>query len=344
MFSTLTWLDSQTTPEAVHAARHGVTINCPAGGTVVARFAANDPSVLRLTWNACDVQQQPIVRYDGKGRLRLPAQTFKPDFLEALHLGSAEVPMVRRQVDEAFPDNHYDTLYDAHLVGRVSLTRSSVIGGVYTGEFDYSVNGTVRERSTSAAVEPETIPFVQESIYTAAGVRVVGSVVHSESDTVVTEDLNVRRGTFALAYQTTYAPLFTTNSFTAYNWHVNRQLRVLDRTSAHSVSGRVDYRQFSPYTTSCGNGVYSFRTIVPIRYVDVSRYDARDQGQVVVNGSIRATFSLSAEPSSNPDWYTPMPGQPATQLVIKQGQTELLNTTSYYMGSTLYDIGRCPSI
>ena len=338
--NTLGLLRAQTTPEAA-AGRRGVTINCPASGTLRAHFPANNPNVLRLYWNNCVVPQNPAtitITYHGEARLRLPSQTFTPEYLEAMHLGDEIWPLVQSQADQDYPQDLNEQFHDVHLVGRLPLTRFRGVG-IFTGAFDYVLNGTVETNYVSAS-DPLIPPFSTQSFTDVHDLRASGSAVHSENDTVLDEVLTIHRGSYSLGYSSYDGPLVPDAAFTAYTWKVTRGIRVADRTSTHTVDGRVDY-QWPPFTGTCGNGVYSFRTVVPIRQADVFSWDARDQGEVVVNQSARATFSLTDEATTNPPWHTPRPGEPVTKVVIKQGKTQLLATTSYFIGSTLQDIGSC---
>ncbi len=337
--ATLKQLAAQTTTAAA-ATRAGSTVGCPFGGEIRARFPLANPQVLRLVWDNCVIYQSDgtTVRYHGEGRLRLPAQTFAPDHAEALHLGGELYPFIESNVHADTPNDLYEQKYDLAIVGHLPLTRFRGVG-IFTGSFDYVLNGTYGTRSVSV-FDPAYPPNIYETFNTADGIRAVGSVVHTEEDTVVTEDLALRRGSFEAYAQSEFVPLTREFAFTAYNWHVTRDLRVADRTSSHWVNGRVDFK-FPPFMGTCGDGVYSFRTIVPLRHADVFRGDARDQGTVVLNQSARLTLALTDEPTSNPSWYTPQPDDLITQALIKQGQTEVVNTSSHFIGSTLLDLGRC---
>jgi hypothetical protein len=337
--ATLKQLAAQTTPAAA-ATRSGSTAPCPFGGEIRARFPLANPQVLRLVWDNCVIYQSDgtTVTYHGEGRLRLPAQTFAPEHAEALHLGGELYPFIESNVYADTPGDLYEQKYDLAIVGRLPLTRFRGVG-IFTGAFDYALDGTFATRSVSV-FDPAFPPNVYETFNTADGIRAVGSVVHTEQDTVVTEDLTLRRGSFEAYAHSESFPMVRELAFTAYNWHVTRDLRVTERTSSHWVEGRVDFK-FPPFVGSCADGVYSFRTVVPIRYADVFSSAALDQGTVVLNQSARLTLALTDVPTSNPSWYTPQPGDLITQAVIKQGRTELANTSSYYIGSTLQDLGRC---
>jgi hypothetical protein len=296
--------------------------------------------VLRLVWDNCVIHQSEgfSVKYHGEGRLRMPTQTFAPEYVEALHLGGELYPFIESSQDAAFPGDTYEQSYDLAITGHLPLTRFRGVG-IFTGPFDYVLNGTVETRAVSGS-DPSIPPYTYQTFNTADGIRAVGSVVHTEQDTVVTEDLAVRRGSFEVFAQSDFVPLTREFAFTAYNWHVTRELRLTDRRSFQWVEGRVDYK-FQPFMGNCRDGVYSFRTIAPIRHADVFKGDARDQGTVVINQAARLTLALTDVPTSNPPWYTPQPGDLITQAVIKQGRTELLNTSSYFISSTLQDLGRC---
>lgn len=338
--TTLALLNAQTTPGAA-AGRKGVTVACPFGGTVHAKFAANNSTVLRLAWNDCVMRQDAdgyTTTYRGEGRLCLPAQTFTPEYAKSYHLGGELSSFTESNAEAAYPDNLFELVYDVSVVGRVPLTRFRGVG-IFTGEFDYSVNGTVESRSVTVPA-PGFPPFEYQTFYTADGIRAFGSTVHTEEDTVLTEHLTLRRGNFSVSFQNTNQPLTPEMSFTAYHWHVARDINGRTGTSSQWVDGRVDYR-FPPFMGSCRDGVYSFRTVAPIRHANVFEGDARDQGTVVLNQSAKLTLSLTSEPTSNPPWYTPQPDDLITQAVVKQGKTELLNTSSYFIGSTLRELGYC---
>jgi len=343
----LATLNSATTPQAVQNARRGITVACPASGTLTATLSRNGTHVLKVYWSACSRSiGQPV--YTGHSELKLPSDTFAPAALEKMRFGSAVEPFIETMVfvgeTETDPTIHSETLWDVQLAGTLPMTRFlNSPFGIFTGAFDYRMDATYEQTFDYTYTDPAAAPFTQTTFASATDYRVIGSTNHTNGNRVVHEKVNARRGSFSQAVETTYQPLQTFLAYDLINLDVYREFNAGDGitgTSTLTANGKIDY-EWPPYLNgSCGNGVYSFNTIVPIRQYDVFHIDGRDQGKVRLNQTAVATFALGDGPAL-PEWYTPQPNERPTAITVNMGTAGTFTHTSYFPTSSLQAVMRC---
>ena len=339
---TLGILAGATTPANVIAARRGATVACPAGGSVLAFLPRSGRRVLRVTWSACTyLNGSQRVQLDGAGEVELPANTFAPEYVTSLHLGTLGDSLISLTTVEYSPLQRTEAAYDLHVVGRVPLTRFRNVG-IFTGIYDMTIDGSVDYTYTSLTLDPDFPVIVSHYFRHADDFRVVGSTIHSEQDTVLTEDLTVRHGTAREIGTGAYSPPEADwPTISGQDFHVRRVLSVRDATSIVQQDG-LFYQHVSPFGT-CGDGWYSFRTLAPIRQYNVFRYDGRDAGQVVLNGA-KITFSTTNLPVEPPyDGYVVGADERAVQVTVDMGAAGTLEHASYLFGVTLGPLTPCPA-
>ena len=336
---TLGWIDAVTTPAAVMNSRGGVSVPCPLGGNVLARLAKTGKRALRVTWTGCaffDGSRNAV--FDGPGELVLPSDTFMPDQVKALHLGT---PGAHFKATYVFPDSPPGDItvsdFDLHVTGCIPLTRFLGVG-IFTGRFDVTIDGTFDNHFTySNPDDPTQPPFQSDYWQEAIAFRASGSTTHSEENTVLNEELTVHSGTYRQIGTAGKPPVETWATTSARNFHGRRVLRVRDSTSSVSSDGLLYVKNV--FASPCTDGWYSFRTRVPIRQYNVFRYDGKDAGDVSVNGA-RITFSLT-DPIPPPPWYTPGPDEKPTRVVVNMGPAGTFEHVSYLVGATIQDFTQC---
>lgn len=346
----LATLNSATTPQALLTARGGVTVACPGGGSINAKLSRNGTHVLKLYWSNCARFAGPgQSSYTGHSDLTLPSDTLTPLALQKMRFGSAVEPFVETNTffaeTETDPTIHAENRWDVQLVGTLPMTRFlNSPFGIFTGEFDYRMTASYEQTFAYTYTDPTWAPFVQTNYASAIDYKVNGSTSHTNGNRVVHEVINGRRGSFAQAVETSYQPLHTVHAYELINLDVYRMFNAGDGitgTSTLTANGKIDY-EWSPSRGTCGNGVYSFNTIVPIRQYDIFRIDGRDQGKVRINQTAVATFAMG-DPPAPPEWYTPRPDERPTAITVKMGTAGNFTHTSYFPTSTLQTLMDCAS-
>lgn len=336
---TLGWLDAATTPAAVKTSQGGVSVPCPLGGSVLARLAKAGKRVLRVTWTGCaffDGSRNTV--FDGPGELVLPSDTFTPDQVRAMHLGTPAAHFKASYVlADAPPGDTWVADFDLHVTGCIPFTRFLGVG-IFTGRFDVTINGTFDSHFSFTNPDDPTQPPLQSDYWQEAiAFRASGSTTHSEENTVLDEELTVHSGIYRQIGTAGKPPVETWATTSARNFHGRRVLRVRDSTSTVSADGLLYVKNVAG--TPCSDGWYSFRTRVPIRQYNVFRYDGRDAGNLWVNGA-RITFSL-ADPVPPPPWYTPGPDEKPTRVLVNMGPAGTFEHVSYLVGATIQDFSQC---
>ncbi|HEV7605828.1 MAG TPA: hypothetical protein VGO61_00700 [Steroidobacteraceae bacterium] len=343
----LTSLASSTTAQALLTARGGVTVPCPFGGTINAKLSRNDGHVLKIYWRDCvrlEGQSQPS--YTGHSDLTLPSDTLTPTGLEKMRFGSAAEPFIETgrfpAQTETDPTVVNTTSWDVQLVGTLPMTRFlNSPFGIFVGDFEYRLNASYEQTSRYTYANPDAAPFQQTNYVSAIDFRASGSTYHTDENRVLHEVINVQRGSFAMASESTYQPLQTVQAYELIKLDVNQVLDARNGISMLTADGKIDY-EWPPYlNATCGNGVYSFNTLIPIRQYDVFHVDGRDQGKVRINQTAVATFAQGNGPAP-PDWYTPIPNERPTTVSVKMGSAGTFTHTSYFPTSTLPEFMQCP--
>lgn len=337
---------SATTPEALLTARGGVTVACPGGGSINGKLSRNGSHVLKIYWSACARtagEGQPA--YTGHSDLTLPSDTLTPPALLKMRFGSAVEPFVESSTylpqSETDPTIVTTTDFDVLLVGTLPMTRFlNSPFGVFVGNFDYRLNATGEQTARYTYTAPGYANFQQTNYNSAIDFRLSGSTSHTDENRVLHEVLNGHRGSFAMAVESSYQALQTVRAYEVFNLDVYRVLDARNGTSSLTANGKIDYEWPSSLGT-CGNGVYSFNTVVPIRQYDIFHIDGRDQGKVRINQTAVATFAMGNAPAP-PEWYTPQPNERPTSVTVKMGSAGTFTHTSYFPTSTLQPLTVCP--
>jgi len=340
-------LASATTPEALLTVRGGVTVACPDGGSINARFSRDGSHVLKMWWNGCLLgtgQVQPS--YTGHSDLKLAADTLTPSELLRMRFGSADEPFV--QTNTYTPEVETDPIvtttdsFDVQVVGTLPMTRYlNLPSGLFIGNFDYRLDASSVQTLRYTYATPDTPPFLQTTYRTASGFRLSGSAAFTEENLLADQVLTAHRGSLTLAGESTYQPLQTIQAYEVANLALHLLFDGRHGISTLTANGKIDF-EWPSYVGACGNGVYSFNTLVPIRQYNVFYVQGRDQGKVRINQTAVATFANGDAPAL-PEWYTPQPGERPTAITVKMGTGDTFTHTSYQPGSTLQDVMRCPS-
>ncbi|HVF16480.1 MAG TPA: hypothetical protein VNA21_06195 [Steroidobacteraceae bacterium] len=330
-------LNGQTTVAALIATRGGIMIACDAGGSVKAKMANALPRVLHLTWTGCTT---PIFEeahtFNGTAVITLPADTFAPDSVDAIRLGSVQQPFVE-QFSRVFPE-FADTItisYAASLRGDISLTRTFGSVGQIIGASSYEVHG-YREEQISREF-PSALPETFGSRISAQKLMVVADIVTSEDRMLVDDDLQFLSGSI-LNTRMDPPPYGTTTQ--SYRLNGYRVRTITDWANYHNqlfVDGKVNITWNPFFGAGCVNGTYSFRTRAPMisQEINEARFAA---GELAVNGSVVARFFA-------PQNVPPRLPAPVNGMLINLRVTDVgsfnYDTASY--GQTLVAVGQCQS-
>lgn len=337
---TLGWFSAATTTTAVIAARQGVSVPCPQGGQVWAFVPKPVTGTVRLRWTGCAYQNgsQPT-RVDGAGEIKVPAETFTPDYLLALHFGTAGSDVVSSSTyseDPGTAERHMNV----HVIGRLPLTRFRNVG-IFTGPYDVTINGKVDSHYMSPGND-ESAAYDSWYYQHAENVRLIGSTTHAEADTVLDEQVTFRSGTFRQigVGAGTDIPESAWPSMTGQDLRVRRVLRALDGIATATMQGRV-HETRNPFNPGCDEGWFSFKTLVPVRIYDAFGTGGEDAGHVIVNGA-RITFKLTDGPAG-PSYYTPRPNERPTQVTVNMANGSTFEFKSYLVSATASEYVVCPA-
>jgi hypothetical protein len=338
-------LNTATTPEALLNARGGLTINCPGSGTINAKLARNGSHVLKIQWNACRRAENTIT-YTGASELKLPSDTFTPTSLARMQFGVPNQPFIELDVLQAEfetdPTIEIRTAWDVQVVGLLSMTRfQNLPYGMFTGAFDYRLNGGYTQTMSYTYTDPNYASFTQTNYVNGTDFRLIGSVSHTDEDRVLHEVLEARRGNWSNVVESTYQAPTTISAFVVSNFETSHLFDARNGVASRTVDGKIEY-EWPPYGPACGNGLYTFRTVVPVRQYDVFHVNGRDQGKVIVNRGAVVTFAKGVAPAP-PDWYTPRPDEQPTTVKVKMENGALFQHTSFFPESTLQTEAQCPA-
>jgi len=343
----LATLSSATTPASLLTARGGVTVTCPGGGFINAKLSRDGGHVLRMFWNACRLSAEATqYSYTGHNELTLPADTLTPPVLLKMRFGSAVEPFIEASTYppqlETDPTIVVTTNFDVQTAGSLPMTRYfNLPNGIFVGNFDYRLNGSSVQTLRYTYTDPNSAPFQQINYQTASDFRLSGSTGFTEENWLADQMLTAHRGSFTTAFETTYQPLQTLQAYETINLAVHLLFDGRHGISTLTADGKI-YFEWPPYVGTCGNGVYSFNTVVPIRQYNAFFVQGRDQGKVRINQTAVATFALGNAPAA-PEWYTPQPDERPTAITVKMGTAGTFTHTSYQPSSTLQDVMKCPA-
>jgi hypothetical protein len=315
-------LHAGTTPAS---AMQGVTLACPLSGTLTAKLSRLPLRRLSITWDDCAslVEDQTISSFDGKGELVLGANSFDPDFLLLLELGDADEKFVETWRSAESESGREERAFSLSAIGRVPLTQD---GGHYLGQFFYALDGDLDWRfldSDTAGAPPSS-----RLLHTAKNLVVRGSTTWLEAQQVLDEDLTIS-GATQVMHLAELAPSELRDRFSAQDFRVHRTSRP-DKPyfDTATVDGKIDYLWTPGGVQGCGDGRYSFRTLVPIVHGLNGSLQSFTQGKIVLNGAATATF-LAGDGPALPEWYTPGPDERPTLVRINMGAAGVYEHTSF---------------
>ena len=315
-------LGASTTPAA---AMQGVTLACPLSGTLTAKLSRLPLRRLSITWDDCAslIENQEILSYDGKGELVLGANSFDADFLLLLQLGNADEKFVETWRSTESDPGREERVFALGAIGRVPLTQDA---GRYLGQFFYALDGELEWRfiPSDAAGAPPGSRLLQ----TAKNLVVRGATTWLEAQQVLDEDLTISGSTQGMHFPG-LAPPELQDRFSAQDFRVHRTSRP-DKPyfDTVTVDGRIDYLWTPGGAQGCGDGRYSFRTLVPIVHGLNGSLQSFAQGKIVLNGAATATF-LPGDGPAPPEWYTPGPDERPTLVRIDMGSAGVYEHTSF---------------
>ena len=341
--SALKSLAAVTTPAALMASPRGISIPCPSGGNLLAKLPRTGPRVLDLTWTGCATTQDiSTTTYEGRGQLGLPGNTFTPTTLHLIRLGTATQDFTATNTDsESPPGSSFQRAFNLRIDGCVSMVRfQNNPFGIFVGDVNFTLNGFIVSTSTFPLGDPGAPLFVSSQTNTAENYVASGSTWHTDGDTVLHQTLTVLLGKAGLTSRD------SNQNFTdwgGFSWDGMRVSWVLDaRTGAstQTVDGKLT-RRWPPYVNgTCGDGLYRFRTLEPIRQTNMFRYNSRDAGKVVFNDGAVATFSVASS-ATEPSWYTPQPGELPTNVTVTMRNGQTFSHDSYFPSASLQDFQSC---
>lgn len=313
-------LGAGTTPAA---ARHGVTLACPLSGTLTAKLSPSSIRRLSITWNDCAslVENDAILSFDGKGELVLGANSFNPEFLLLLQLGDADVRFVETWRSSTSQSDWEERVFGLGAIGRIPLTQDD---GRYIGQFLYALDGVLEWRYLSSDAAAPTSRLLN----TAQNLLVRGATTWRDTHQVLDEDLTLS-GSARVLHFAGLSPPELQQRFSAQDFRVRRTLRP-DRPyfDTLTVDGKIDYLWTPGGVEGCGDGRYSFRTLVPIVHGQNGFLQSFEQGKIVLNGAATATFLVGDGPAP-PEWYVPGPDERPTLTRIEMGDAGVYEHTSF---------------
>jgi len=337
--NTLQLLSSLTTPAALAKAGSALTFNCPLAGNITARLPRNGPRLLRLSWTNCSISTSPgySLAYDGEGDFLLPANTFTPDALLGVRLGSSLRDFTQMQhFEEETPGSISRQSFNLSIAGRLPLTRN---GTLYIGSFTYVLNGRLDNHFELPNPDPALPPYVQDEYNNATNYTVVGATTVDTTNLTSEDQLTVLLGLGDFRVDANGVPTGLISSFRAEALRIRRTYDFHAANSTLTVDGKLDYHWPDSMGGTCGDGLYKFHTLTPIRQYNVFRFDARDVGQLTVNNAT-LSFSLT-DPPAVPEFYTPQPDERPGLATVDMGAAGTFTHASYQMSNTVQGFAHC---
>jgi len=300
-YETLRKLDAETTPADVLAAPAGLTFPCATSGTLRARLSSKLPRVLRLAWQSCQFDDINgfVLQRDGSIEVTLFEDTFAPHRVAAVKLGSRDADFTETRYivyDDQITDEKRS--WNIRLRGDIPMTRAFPPYGQYIGTFDFETTGF--ELYQSITELPGTgLPLIRsESSVTAENLRASGSLGYDASGNVMSSDLKLRWGDLRLA--SSQDGNGASHAFSPTNLHIQvREDWPAFRREARFDGAVAVQNPVGPYTTGCGDGIYTFKTAVPLAgpYNDSGQYES---GEFTVNKARVNFYSAATVPPSLP--------------------------------------------
>ncbi len=330
---TLKMVNAATTPAALVATPGGITVNCVVSGSFTAKMADQQPRVLRVRFNDCRTLTFGFERrFNGPVIITLPADTFQPQNVLSIRLGNASGEFLEQVRFETAEQNDDITLaFDMALRGDISMTRLFNCCE-WVGTSSFEMNGYFDNRTLTEA-PPGTPAVFRSSKVVAQPLSVVRTT--NTADGVDEDDTLYARG--SVSFDQIQPPPFGT--FTDVHrfrdYHVRRIIDFVTPTDTLSVDGRLEVT-WNPFVGfGCMNGLYAFKTRVPM-VADLNS-QAFTSGELVVNGDVVTKFYSAA--NTPPSLPTPVNGMLLSMRVRDVG-TFNYDTASWF--SALTAVGHCP--
>ena len=293
---TLRTINAATTPAAVISTPGGITINCNISGTLKVKMADTLPRVLHVRWNDCTVRVFGVERrLSGPMAITLPADTFRPDKLLAVRLGNASGEFLLQHRSET-PEQNSDTTEAFDIALRGDLAMGS-------GTSSFVMNGYYDQRSL-VEFPLGTPPAFFDYKVTAERLTVVRPRTFNDAGTLDDDDTRMVRG--SMSFEQTQPGFGTWTD--AYRFHDYRVHRITDFdafTQTLTVDGRIEIARGLFGGVGCSDGLYAFRTRVPM-FSSLEDPTRLESGDLVVNGSVVARFYSAA--NTPPSLATPVNG------------------------------------
>ena len=328
---TLKTVNAATTPEALLGTPAGVTINCSVSGSLKARMANQSPRVLRVRWNDCVTSLRGLDRkINGLVAITLPADTFQPQNVLAIRMGNEAGEFLQQWRTETAEQNDDNTLaFRIALRGDISMVRQGNCCQ-WIGTSSFVMNGYFDHRMMveNPVGSPAVLVGYKADVRRVSVVRSTNSV-----DGVDEDDTSFTKGSVSFIQNQPFYGVFS-DDYKFNDYHVVKTTDYTTFTEQRSIDGRLNVT-WSPFATAgCTNGLYAFKTRVPLSGQLFS--GSFDSGELVVNGSVLARFFSSA--NTPPSLPTPVNGMLLSMRVRDVG------TFNYDVASwndALYPVGQC---
>jgi hypothetical protein len=137
----LKWLAEATSYDAIAASPTGVTVACPASGTLLAHATSAPPRVVQIDFQACALQDAGLVfEFTGAQELTLFRKSLAPASVAGIRLGTADQDLVERFYFADSPANPQIRLRNMNLTGNVPIQLDDS-GFEVVGPLDYHLTG-----------------------------------------------------------------------------------------------------------------------------------------------------------------------------------------------------------
>lgn len=335
----LAQLAATTTPAGLAGTPGGLTLPCNTSGSISARMARGLPRVLRLEWNDCaflDTGGFQNLR-DGSGEVLLLSNSFAPDKLGSIRLGSTASDFTdERTVSYPGTILHEHRTMNLRVAGVIPFRRAFDGHGVFIGPFAYDVVGFLDEVDTYQSPESNFPPFETHNRVSADHVFATGKVEYSGENN---------------RHYSSDTTLWGELAFSIFNWPPIDERQTVSRleglrlredydfvsfTSSLAIDGRVDHQPISwpdGSNDGCLAGERVYRTRAPLAGAAFS--GAYDSGEIAVNGSSALFYSAANVPASQP---IPSQGY-MVRLDVRNAGPVYHDTASQQ--DTLREVGEC---
>ncbi|HKS55143.1 MAG TPA: hypothetical protein VJS12_07655 [Steroidobacteraceae bacterium] len=318
------------TPAALLATPAGITANCAVSGTFKAKMADELPRVLHVKFDDCTTLYFGIERFlDGPIVMTLPADTFQPEHVQNVRLGNDSAEFLEL-IHSQSPEQNSEDTYAFRIVLRGDLalwyaatrTSSLVMNGYY-------------DQRRLLEFPPGTPAQFYDFKTVADRLSVVLSRTTSESG-LLDNDLHVLEHG-SVTFENTQPPPW--GSWTdAYSFNDLRVRYIIDyaaMTNQETIDGKMNVTWNRFAGPGCMNGLYTFKTRVPLLQPD--GVAAFESGELVVNGDVVTRFYSAA--NTPPGLPTPVNGM-LVNMKVRDVDTFNYDIGNWFTG--LLPLSQCP--